>query len=114
MTFTTSPIDLSTSVKLFANTTFDDVEVHLSNEGLHVISTDREVSKQLYGIMKDQGSLSVKGLEGNDGVTLVSALKLAGFTGIESANGEIRAKRAQWQAAGRRHGHRLCGRGRSG
>ena len=65
-----------------------------------MISTDREVSKQLYGIMKDQGSLSVKGLEGNDGVTLVSALKLAGFTGIESANGEIRAKRAQWQASG--------------
>ena len=52
----------------------------------------------MYLLLNDESTLSIKGIE--DEAAVVSQLKLAGFTETEVNGGEVRAKKAKWQAAG--------------
>lgn len=52
--------------------------------------------KQIFAMLKEEGTLSLQGT--SDAV--VSHLKLAGFSSIEQVGGLIKATKAKWQAAG--------------
>jgi hypothetical protein len=54
--------------------------------------------KNLYSILADGGKIILQSTKITDELT--SFLKAAGFTQIESGESEVRALRAQWQAAG--------------
>jgi hypothetical protein len=54
--------------------------------------------KTLYSILADGGKIILHSTKASDELT--SFLKGAGFTQIESSESEVRAIRAQWQAAG--------------
>ena len=100
--FTAHPQSLLPALKLFAPSSFSDVQVTVEQATV-VLSIDREAVKQLYSIITENGSLSLKGLANEAQVTeVISFMKLAGFTGTETneQTGEIRTKRSQWQAAG--------------
>ena len=99
VTFGCSASSLTAVVKMFANGTFNSVAIELEQEsGSKAIQEEREIIKQVYLLLKDESTLSIKGIE--DEAAVVSQLKLAGFTETEVNGGEVRAKKAKWQAAG--------------
>jgi hypothetical protein len=82
------------SIKLFAPTTFSSVAIQSQSPFVWTLDS----VKTLYSILADGGKITLHLTKATDELT--SFLKAAGFTQIESNETDVRAVRAQWQAAG--------------
>jgi hypothetical protein len=80
--FKCSPIGLLSSVRLFANASFASIEVHLDRDSSKVIATEKEITKQLFALLQEEGAIRVIGLQGLDVegvIPVASYMKLSGF-----------------------------------